>query len=776
MILEGLEGKTVFITGGTGFVGTALIERILRTLPDTGIVLLIRGGRRSSPEARFQREILKNNCFDPLRNRIGSKEFDALVQKRIRVVSGDVSKDGLGLSDKDLAILGECDIAIHSAATVSFDAPLDSAVEVNLLGPSRVAKTFSDAPSSRENRHFIAVSTAYVAGSRRGDAPEISLANNPLYPDVNWRAEVDAARQLRDEIERKSRDPKNLEEFQRRSRREVGSAGVAILAERCEKLRKEWVRTKMVELGRARASSLGWPDAYAYSKALGEIALSEAVLDIGVSVVRPSIIESSLIQPFPGWIRGFRMAEPIIISFAKGLLKEFPGVPEGVIDVIPVDLVVSAILAVAAKGADERTNYYHVASGSVNPLRYESLVDMVRDYFQQNPLYDDKGQPISLPKWSSPGRSKVQNEVNRAAKVLGVLEDASSLLPLRGSRLNFTKDLESKRLEVERALTYVELYGSYAECEANYLVDHLDALKTHLGDTDLEYFNFDPRQVVWSEFVSKVHLPSVVEHSRVKTHPEKTSTSSKKRSERQLRSILTDEPRLVAFDLENTVIAANVVDSFAYLATRRLKGSEKVALVASLLAEAPSLLSLDRKDRGEFLRYFYRRYENAESESLIEDSWSLLNEYLLTKAFPDAIWRVRQHRRLGHKTVLITGALDFVVRPLEPLFDEIVSAEMTEFDNGTLTGQIPGTPPIGEARAEILSQLARKYGLSDDQTIAYADGTSDLPMLERAGTAVCVNPEIKLLNIARRRGWRVENWSRAKGASSIYLPIAKANH
>jgi len=153
LILEGLEGKTVFITGGTGFVGTALIERILRTLPDTGIVLLIRGGRRSSPEARFQREILKNNCFDPLRNRIGSKEFDALVQKRIRVVSGDVSKDGLGLSDKDLAILGECDIAIHSAATVSFDAPLDSAVEVNLLGPSRVAKTFSDAPSSREIKH-----------------------------------------------------------------------------------------------------------------------------------------------------------------------------------------------------------------------------------------------------------------------------------------------------------------------------------------------------------------------------------------------------------------------------------------------------------------------------------------------------------------------------------------------------------------------------------------------------------------------------------------------
>ena len=65
--------------------------------------------------------------------------------------------------------------------------------------------------------------------------------------------------------------------------------------------------------------------------------------------VRPSIIESALSEPRPGWIRGFRMAEPIIISYARGLLREFPGVPEGIIDVIPVDMVVAAILAVAAR-------------------------------------------------------------------------------------------------------------------------------------------------------------------------------------------------------------------------------------------------------------------------------------------------------------------------------------------------------------------------------------------------------------------------------------------
>ena len=70
-----------------------------------------------------------------------------------------------------------------------------------------------------------------------------------------------------------------------------------------------------------------------------------------VSIVRPSIIESAWAEPRPGWIRGFRMAEPVIISYARGLLREFPGVPEGTVDVIPVDLVVAAIIAVAAARA-----------------------------------------------------------------------------------------------------------------------------------------------------------------------------------------------------------------------------------------------------------------------------------------------------------------------------------------------------------------------------------------------------------------------------------------
>ena len=102
------------------------------------------------------------------------------------------------------------------------------------------------------------------------------------------------------------------------------------IAGKVEQLRGKWVGQQMTDAGRGRASSLGFPDAYAFTKALGERALVETRGDVPVSIVRPSIIESAVAEPQPGWIRGFRMAEPIILAYARGVLKDFPAVPEGV--------------------------------------------------------------------------------------------------------------------------------------------------------------------------------------------------------------------------------------------------------------------------------------------------------------------------------------------------------------------------------------------------------------------------------------------------------------
>src|SRR5258706_4865113 len=148
----------------------------------------------------------------------------------------------------------------------------------------------------------------------------------------------------------------------------------------------------MVEAGRARARSLGWPDAYAYTKALGEQALLDTRGDIPVTIVRPSIIESALLEPRPGWIRGFRMAEPVIISYARGLLKQFPGIPEGVVDVIPVDLVVAAVIDAAARGPEADPSIVQAASGSANPFPSRRLAPPVRQAFRDNPIIASRAQ------------------------------------------------------------------------------------------------------------------------------------------------------------------------------------------------------------------------------------------------------------------------------------------------------------------------------------------------------------------------------------------------
>jgi HAD superfamily hydrolase (TIGR01490 family) len=768
-IATALAGKRIFVTGSTGFLGTALVERLLRAAPDCEIVLLVRPGRKRTVEQRAQREIFRNDCFDRLRAEIGKEAFEDAVATRVTVVAGDVGTDGLGLDDHGREVLASCDTVIHSAATVSFDSPLDLAVEVNLLGPTRIARTLATLGVAP---HLVAVSTCYVAGNRRGDAPEIRVDESPFWIDVDWKREVDASRRVRGDAEAASRTPENLERFRAEAREELGAAGGPLLAEKTEALRQAWVKDQLVEAGRARAKSLGWPDAYAMTKALGERALGEERGAVPVSIVRPAIIESAWSEPVPGWIRGFRMAEPVILSYARGLLSQFPGVPEGTVDVIPVDLVVGAICAVAARGpvnTDGSPDVTQVASGSSNPLKFQTMVDLVSEWFTENPLYDRDGQPISVPEFAFPGRGRVEGELRRARRVLGTTEKVLQALPLRGKQAQWAAGIEEKKELVDRATAYVTLYGSYTECEAIYGVERLLALHGSLSPEDQRDFGCDPRIVDWPHYVREIHLPSVVKHGRVRTDGSKGG--SEKRETRLRRQVLDPQRTMAAFDLENTLIASNVVTSFAWLATRRLDTSDRRTLTARLLAEGPGLLKLDRRDRSDFLRHFYRRYEGAPKLELLEDSAEMLSDLILTKSFPAGIRRVREHRALGHRTVLITGALDFVVEPLKPLFDDIVAPSLTENPDGTLTGQMAHVPPTGESRAQALFDYAAEHELDISEAVAYADSSSDLPLLEAVGFPVAVNPEARLASLARKRGWLVEQWEKAPGFTPSRLPI-----
>ena len=109
-----------------------------------------------------------------------------------------------------------------------------------------------------------------------------------------------------------------------------------------------------------------------------------------------------------------------------------------------------------------------------------------------------------------------------------------------------------------------------------------------------------------------------MKHARVRTDGPKGA--ERVPTTRLRRQVLSPDRQLAVFDLENTLIASNVVTSYAWLASRRLDRGDRLRFAAELLAEAPALLEAGPRDRSDFLRHFYRRYEDAPLDGAAEDS------------------------------------------------------------------------------------------------------------------------------------------------------------
>src|SRR5215210_3322611 len=170
MLGEAYRGKSVLATGGTGFLGMALVEKMLRSLPSLNrLYLLIRPSREKRARERFESDVLGSSAFSRLRGELGSG-FEELVADKVRVLEGDVHADHLGLGAEDLAELSrEVDAIVHSAASVVFDARLDEAVDSNVRGTLGLVEL---ARGWRKKARFVHVSTSYVAGTKEGLIPE----------------------------------------------------------------------------------------------------------------------------------------------------------------------------------------------------------------------------------------------------------------------------------------------------------------------------------------------------------------------------------------------------------------------------------------------------------------------------------------------------------------------------------------------------------------------------------------------------------------------------
>src|SRR3954451_7613505 len=734
---EALSGKRILLTGVTGFLGEALLERLLSDLPDTQLVLLVRGQSTRGASDRV-RELLTRPAFGTFRADKDDDDIAALFDDRITVIDGSL--------EEVPELPGDLDLVIHCAGDVSFDPPIDTAMNTNLLGTVRLLEAVHAAGG---DPHFIYVSTAYVGGLRRGPVPEERLSLS-----ADWRAEVAAAHRLPTDVEAASRMPDLLRKLRHEAEAEHRRSGPSAVSADVEVRRRDWVQRELVDAGRERARSLGFADVYTLSKALTETAVEEAVGNLPLSVVRPSIIESALRRPFPGWIEGFKMAEPIILAYGRGELPEFPAVPDGVLDVIPVDLVVGAILAVAAQPrAAHKSEYFHVSSGARNPLGFHRLYELVRGYFQANPLEQPGRGAIAVPAWAFPGGDRVRTMLRLGERGTDLIDRAVGVLPSSARMRERVSSLDRRRRQLQSLRKYMELYGSYTESELAFVDERTLALHRSLSPEDQEHFGCDSAEIDWRYYLQDVHCPSITAPLRAMT-----SARSKRRTpEVRFSASVAKKDVLAVFDLDGTLLASNVVESYLKLRLPNLARHEQLREVADVVGALPRYLVADRRDRGAMLRAVYRRYEGV----LLDDLNRLVDEDLtndiLARVWPAAIRRVRDHRSAGHRTVLITGAIRPLTRPLGPLFDEIAAADLALVD-GRCNGHLARPPLVGENRAAWLHDYAARTGADLSASYAYADSASDLPLLRAVGHAVAVSPDLALTRAARRGRWPVEDW------------------
>jgi alcohol-forming fatty acyl-CoA reductase len=753
MRTEELAGSHVLLTGATGFLGQATLERLLASYPDTRVSVLIRPrGERSAADRLHA--LLRKNVFRPLRERLGADELVRIAGERVTVIEGDLDS---------VTLPTDLDVVIHGASTVSFDPPVDEAFRTNVSGVAALYGALAGSP------HVVHVSTAYVAGTRKGVVAEAALDH-----DVDWQRELDMALAARADVERESRRPEVLRRALAQAGERHAKAGPQSTAADAEGLRTEWVTRRLVDYGRTRARSLGWPDVYTLTKALGERVAEQLWAHTGraLSVVRPAIVESALRHPYPGWIDGFKMADPLIIAYGRGVLREFPGLPDSVLDVIPVDLVVNAILAAAARTPATGPAYLHVSSGASNPLTFHNMYVLCREYFENHPMPDGDRGHVRPPTWRFPGSQQVELTLRAGERAAALAEQVLLRWPASPRSQDWLTSLGRQQQELAQLREYADLYGVYARAEVIYEDTRLRELHAALPAQRATEHGFDPTIIDWRAYLQDVHCPSITATVRRAGQRRGRSTAGHRPAGHHHASHHGAPPQSIAlpertdvaavFDLEGTIVNSNVVESYLWARLATMPRSGWLRELADLARCAPRYLYAERRDRGELLRTFLRRYAGVRAEELRALVTEVLGDALLHRVMPEAIRQIRGHRAAGHRTVLITGAVDLHVEPLSVLFDQVVASRM-HAEDGVLTGFLEAPPLVDEARAAWLRQYAQRHGLQLDRSYAYADSYSDRPLLEAVGHPHAVNPDSQLFRHARRHRWVVHRWGQHTG-------------
>jgi len=213
------------------------------------------------------------------------------------------------------------------------------------------------------------------------------------------------------------------------------------------------------------------------------------------------------------------------------------------------------------------------------------------------------------------------------------------------------------------------------------------------------------------------------------------------------------------FDVDGTLLKSTIVHYYIWLRFALLPLLLKYFWLIGFLPKTVYYLILDSISRTRFNRAFYRNYRGMKVTEIKALSTEMFETSLRPKIFAEAVSQIQEHKEQGTTVVLITGSIDFIVQPIADYLgaDAVLAPQLRE-ENGRFTGELTTEPLIGEEKAKAVQRYASQYEISLEESYAYGDSQSDLPLLECVGNPVAVNPSKTLRQKALASGWEIHEW------------------
>jgi len=526
MIREFYKDRTILLTGATGFLGKGIAAKLLRDLPEVRrIYTLVRPGKQDdgspiSVAQRLQEELFDNSVFYRFKAR--EPERYAQVKEKIVPFAGDLTQPGLGIDQPLLQQLcDEVDLIVSSGATVDFDAPLDASIILNSLGPQEL---LGFARQCHKEVIFLHISTAYTYGKLTGYLAEeplpldrtIRQMMSPTPPETPFdpEAEIAACQEYCTHLRQRAVSAEMEEVF----RSETLQESTRELTEtRLEKLidgrRKRWLERALVEEGMRRAKDYGWNDVYTFTKAMGEQMLVKHHGDIPLVIVRPSVIESSLADPEPGWISGLKVTDPLVVAYGRGQVPDFPARADVPMDLVPADIVVNIVLAAATQAVRQEVRVFHAATSGRNPLMNPIMFRYIRQHFDAHPMLGRDGKAPELTDWTFPSVRKFRTMFNlRYLYPLELRQWLYKYLPESWVPARKKRMLGAIRSRLNRVSYYTDLFSPYTHLDCRFECEKSQALFESLSPQEQDLFNMDVNSIDWAWYYPKIHLPGLRKH------------------------------------------------------------------------------------------------------------------------------------------------------------------------------------------------------------------------------------------------------------------------